>query len=35
LDCGDLMPPHGPDLSRPTYRVDPSLVALLENLTER
>jgi hypothetical protein len=35
LDCSGLPSPPGPDLSRPGYRVDPALVALIENLTGR
>jgi hypothetical protein len=32
-DCSGFPPPPGPDLSRPAYRVEPSLVALVESLT--
>jgi hypothetical protein len=31
-DCGDLAPPHGPDLSRPVYQVDPAILELLDGL---
>jgi hypothetical protein len=34
-DCSGFPPPPGPDLSRPAYRVDASLVTLLDNLTGR
>jgi len=34
-DCSGFPPPRGPDLSRPAYRVEPSIVALVENLTGR
>jgi hypothetical protein len=33
VDCGDLTPPPRPDLSRPAYRVDPDIVALLDELS--
>jgi hypothetical protein len=32
VECFDLVPPHGPDLSRAAYRVDANVVALIEAL---
>ncbi len=31
-DCGDIVPPPGPDLSRRDYQVDATVIALLEEL---